>query len=79
MDLDVKLFFALTNAIFDAGICAWDNKCRFASVRPLTALRFLYGGQKGGSLGGSVPGHAHDRRSGLAPLPAEYVPDAAVP
>jgi hypothetical protein len=30
---DVKLFFALTNAIFDAGICAWDNKCQFNSVR----------------------------------------------
>jgi hypothetical protein len=46
IDLDVKLFFALTNAIFDAGICGWDNKCRFASVRPLTALRYLYHGQQ---------------------------------
>jgi hypothetical protein len=46
IDLDVKLFFALTNAVFDAGICAWDNKCRFASVRPITALRFLYHGRQ---------------------------------
>jgi hypothetical protein len=45
IDLDVKLFFALTNAIFDAGICAWDNKCEFASVRPITAIRYLFNGQ----------------------------------
>jgi hypothetical protein len=32
LDLDVKLFFALTNAVFDAGICAWDHKCAYASV-----------------------------------------------
>jgi hypothetical protein len=45
IDLDVKLFFALTNAVFDAGICAWDNKCQFASVRPITAIRYLFIGQ----------------------------------
>lgn len=45
IDLDVKLFFALTNAIFDAGICAWDNKCAFGSVRPITAIRYLLHGQ----------------------------------
>jgi hypothetical protein len=45
IDLDVKLFFALTNAIFDAGICAWDNKCQFASVRPITAIRYLFADQ----------------------------------
>jgi PAP2 superfamily len=41
----VKLFFALTNAIFDAGICAWDNKCAFNSVRPITAIRYLFQGR----------------------------------
>jgi hypothetical protein len=45
IDLDVKLFFALTNAVFDAGICAWDNKCEFASVRPITAIRYLFRGR----------------------------------
>ncbi|HEY2371827.1 MAG TPA: vanadium-dependent haloperoxidase [Gaiellaceae bacterium] len=44
LDQAVKLFFALTNAIFDAGICAWDNKCAFASVRPITAIRYLLQG-----------------------------------
>jgi hypothetical protein len=45
LDLDVKLFFALTNAIFDAGICAWDNKCAYESVRPITAVRYLFQGK----------------------------------
>lgn len=45
LDTEVKLFFALTNAIFDAGICAWDNKCEFNSVRPITAIRYLFRGQ----------------------------------
>jgi hypothetical protein len=44
LDQTVKLFFALTNAIFDAGICAWDDKCAFASVRPITAIRYLFRG-----------------------------------
>ena len=42
---DVKLFFALTNAIADAGCCAWDNKRTFNSVRPITAIRTLFRGQ----------------------------------
>jgi hypothetical protein len=46
LDQAVKLFFAVTNAIFDAGICAWDNKCAFASVRPITAIRYLFQGQQ---------------------------------
>ncbi len=45
VERDVKLFFALTNAIFDAGCCAWDNKRTFNSVRPITAIRYLFHGQ----------------------------------
>jgi hypothetical protein len=45
LERDVKLFFALTNAIADAGCCAWDNKCAFNSVRPITAIRTLFRGQ----------------------------------
>jgi len=46
VEADVKLFFALTNAIFDASICCWDNKRAFDSVRPITALRYLFHGQQ---------------------------------
>jgi hypothetical protein len=42
VEQDVKLFFALTNAIADAGCCAWDNKRAFNSVRPITAIRTLF-------------------------------------
>ena len=45
LDRDVKLFFALTSAISDAGCCAWDNKRAFDSVRPITAIRYLFRGQ----------------------------------
>jgi hypothetical protein len=45
LDQAVKLFFALTNAIFDAGICAWDNKRAYDSVRPITAIRVAFQGQ----------------------------------
>jgi hypothetical protein len=45
LDQDTQLFFALTNAIFDAGIVAWDNKRTFDSERPVTAVRYLFRGQ----------------------------------
>ena len=45
LERDVKLFFALTNAVSDAGCCAWDNKRAFDSVRPITAIRTLFRGQ----------------------------------
>ena len=56
VDLDVKLFFALTNAILDAGICAWDNKRAFDSVRPITAIRYLFQGQTIRGWGGPFQG-----------------------
>jgi hypothetical protein len=45
LERDVKLFFALTNAVSDAGCCAWDNKRAFNSVRPITAIRTLFRGR----------------------------------
>jgi hypothetical protein len=42
LDADVKLFFSLTNAIFDASISCWDGKRAFDSVRPVTAVHFLW-------------------------------------
>lgn len=56
VDLDVQLFFALTNAIFDAGICAWDTKRFFDYVRPITALRYLYAGRQVLAWGGPYQG-----------------------
>jgi hypothetical protein len=56
VDADVKLFFALTNAIFDASICCWDNKRAFDSVRPITAIRYLFRGQPVRAWGGPYMG-----------------------
>jgi hypothetical protein len=53
---DVKLFFALTNAIFDAGIVAWDAKRAFDSVRPVTAIPFLFQGKQIRAWGGPYRG-----------------------
>jgi hypothetical protein len=45
LDDDVKMFFALSNALLDASISAWDAKCAYDSVRPATAVSCLYEGQ----------------------------------
>jgi hypothetical protein len=44
LDDDVKMFFAAANAVFDAGISAWDAKRAYDYVRPITAVHFLYTG-----------------------------------
>jgi hypothetical protein len=49
-DDDIKLFFALSNALSDAAIAAWDSKRTFDSVRPITAVRYLLHGQ-------TIPGY----------------------
>jgi len=46
VDDDAKMFFALTNAIFDAGVAAWDAKRAFDSVRPITSIPYLFHGQQ---------------------------------
>lgn len=53
---DVKLFFALTNAIFDVSISVWDAKRAFDSVRPVTAIPFMLQGQQIRSWGGPFRG-----------------------
>jgi hypothetical protein len=45
IDQDAKMFFALTNAIFDASIVAWDAKRAYDYVRPVTAINYLYAGK----------------------------------
>jgi hypothetical protein len=52
LDEDVRLFFALTGALLDAGIACWDAKRAFDSVRPVSTIRFLYAGQEVLAWGG---------------------------
>jgi hypothetical protein len=62
LDADVKLFFALGNAMMDASIASWYQKYKWDFVRPITAIRERYKGQtipgwRGPGLGfGSVQG-----------------------
>ena len=56
LDQDVKMFFALTNALMDAGIASWDDKRVFDSERPITALRYLYQGRQVAAWGGPGQG-----------------------
>lgn len=43
---DVKMFFAMTNAIFDASISSWTPKNTSDAVRPVTAIPYLFSGQQ---------------------------------
>jgi hypothetical protein len=72
VEQDVKLFFALTNAIADAGCCAWDNKRAFNSVRPITAIRTLFAGRSVRAWAG--PGRGTRMIDGAAWFP--YQPTA---
>ena len=56
VDEDAKMFFALTNAVFDAGIASWDAKRAFDSVRPVTAISFLFHNTEIRSWGGPGKG-----------------------
>src|SRR5258708_8908645 len=54
LDDDVKMYFALTNAMLDAGIAAWDAKRAYDSVRPVTAISLLFRGKRIRAWGGPV-------------------------
>ena len=53
---DVRLFFALSNAVFDAGIAAWEAKRYYDYVRPVTAIHYLFAGRRILAWGGPYRG-----------------------
>jgi hypothetical protein len=44
LDQNVKLHFAVSNALFDAGIAAWNAKRTYDFIRPVMAVRTLKAG-----------------------------------
>jgi hypothetical protein len=42
VDEDARMFFALNNGLLDASITAWDGKGTWDSIRPISAVRWLY-------------------------------------
>jgi hypothetical protein len=41
-DQDVRMFFAVANAILDASISCWEAKVHYDYCRPITAIRWLF-------------------------------------
>jgi hypothetical protein len=74
VDQDAKLFLALTGALLDAGIAAWDAKRAYDSVRPITAVRELYRGRTVLAWGGPGRGTRAVRGEDWRP----YQPPAVV-
>lgn len=52
LDRDVRMFFAMHNASFDAGIVAWHLKRKYDGVRPITGVRYFKQGQSVFAWGG---------------------------
>lgn len=46
IDQDVKMFFAMTNAVLDASISSWHFKRFYDYIRPVSAIHFLFKGQQ---------------------------------
>lgn len=46
VDQVVKMYMALTGALLDSGIAAWEAKRAYDYVRPFHAIRYLYAGQQ---------------------------------
>jgi hypothetical protein len=43
LEWDVKLYFALNGALYDAAITAWTHKRVYDSARPITLIRYMAG------------------------------------
>jgi len=52
LDQDVKMFFALGNAMCDSSIAVWEAKVYYDYIRPVPAIRFLFAGQPIQAWGG---------------------------
>lgn len=78
LSTDIKLFFALTNAIFDCSIAVWECKRYYDSIRPISAVHYVYNGKTvsawagPGKGTGSIDGGAWKSYIGTPPF-AEYV------
>jgi hypothetical protein len=86
LDDDVKMFFALSNAMMDADIAAWEDKRYYDSVRPATAIPLIFRGKTikiwGGPSKGTVQmdgGQWLPYQSATLPTPStpEYVSETS--
>jgi hypothetical protein len=74
LDSDVKLYFVLNNAMMDCSIAAWDVKRYYDSIRPISAIRFLYAGKQVQTWGGrTIDGAKWRTYIPVTPPHAEFV------
>jgi hypothetical protein len=79
LDDDVKMFFALNNALLDASIAAWDMKREFDSVRPVTAIALLFHGTKIRAWGGPGKGTVEMDGADWIPYQEASLPTPSAP
>ncbi|MGC1417738.1 MAG: vanadium-dependent haloperoxidase [Candidatus Acidiferrum sp.] len=79
LDDDVKMFFALSNAMMDAGIAAWDAKRAYDSSRPVTTIPLLFRGKKIRAWGGPGKGTIEMDGSEWIPYQAKTSPTPPYP
>lgn len=78
LDDDVKMLFALGNALLDSSIAVWECKRHYDLARPITAIRYLHGGRPVRAWAGPYQGtqliDGSDFRPYIATPPfAEYI------
>jgi len=79
LDDDVKMFFVLSNAMFDASIAVWDAKREYDSGRPVTAVPLLFRGKTIRSWGGPGKGTVEMDDSQWIPYEAATCPTPPSP
>jgi PAP2 superfamily len=79
LDDDVKMFFLLSNALFDAGVAAWDAKRAYDSVRPATAIPLVFKGQRIRAWGGPGKGTVEIEGSEWIPYQPTIFPTPPFP
>ena len=56
LDVDVKMYFVLNAAEHDVAVAVWDAKRAYDYIRPVSAIRFYYKGEKIQGWGGPGKG-----------------------
>lgn len=79
LDEDVKMFFALNNALLDASIAAWDMKRTYDTMRPVTAIPILFQQEKIRAWGGPGKGTVEMNGANWIPYQPSSLPTPASP
>lgn len=79
LDQDAKFFFALTNAVFDAGIAVWEAKRFYDYARPITAIRYLFNDQTISAWGGPGLGTRQISGASWKPYQPSFFPTPPFP